>query len=374
MTVYLDYSATTPVHQEVSELVLRLMVDNFGNAGSRTHEFGVHAKRFVELARDQVAQVVNAEKTEVIFTSGATESNNIVILGVQELSNKVGKKHIITTSVEHKAVLEPIQYLEKFGFEVTYLEVDNEGQLDLLQLQEALRPDTVLVSVMHVNNETGVISPIDNICDLLANHDAYLHVDAAQSFGKINDTLRNQRIDFISISGHKIYAPQGVGALVMRKRGYKTPSLAPIYFGGGQEKGLRPGTLPVPLIAGLGLASEIANKSSPEWLSKADMIKQEFSQFVDSIGGVINGCNTSPYICNFSIPGINSEAAMLMLKGVIAVSNGSACTSTSYKASHVLSAMGLASDRVGGAIRVSFSPFMEPVPYEEIANNLKPLL
>jgi len=366
MTVYLDFNATTPVLPEVADLVCKLMVEEFGNAGSRTHEFGVAAKRAVEVARGQVAAVVNADKTEVIFTSGATESNNIAIQGLRSFAEKNNKKHIITSKIEHKAVLEPIEFLEKQGFEVTYLDVSSSGQVDLSQLQAALRDDTVLVSIMHVNNETGAIQPIAEICEMLAKHAAYLHVDAAQSFGKFSEKLDNPRIDFISASGHKLYAPKGVGALVIRRRGFMKPPLEPIYYGGGQEKGLRPGTLATPLIAGFGLACEIATKNSQKWFAHVTSFKSEFVEQLKSLNIQINGDNTSPYVINFSVPGVNSEAAMVKLKGIIAVSNGSACTSSSYTPSHVLTAMGLESERIAGAIRVSFGVQTDKLPYQQI--------
>ena len=374
MTVYLDYNATTPVLPEVADLVHKLMVDEYGNAGSRTHEYGVNAKRIVELARTQVAAVVKADKTEVIFTSGATESNNIAILGLREFAEQIGKKHIITSKIEHKAVLEPIEYMEQQGFDVTYLDVTSEGQIDIAQLKASLREDTVFVSIMHINNETGVIQPIDEVCQLLHGHNAYLHVDAAQSFGKLSSNLDNTRIDFISISGHKLYAPKGVGALIMRRRGYLRPPLKPVYFGGGQEKGLRPGTLAVPLIAGLGLACEVATKNSDKWMKHVSVLKKEFLAAVSGLGAVVNGSNTSPYVLNFSIPGVNSEAAMVQLKGVIAVSNGSACTSNSYSPSHVLIAMGMDAERIDGAIRVSFGACTQQIPYNDIKRKLKALI
>lgn len=373
MTVYLDFNATTPVLPEVAELVCKLMLDEFGNAGSRTHEFGVAAKRAVEVARVQVAAVVNADKTEVIFTSGATESNNIAILGLRSFAEKNNKKHIITSRIEHKAVLEPFEHLQKQGFEITYLDVSPSGQIDLSQLQAALREDTVLVSVMHVNNETGSIQPISDICELLTEHEAYFHVDAAQSFGKLSANLDNPRIDFISASGHKLYAPKGVGALIIRRRGFIKPPLEPIYFGGGQEKGLRPGTLATPLIAGFGRACEIATKNSQKWLAHVSALKSEFVEQLKNLNIQINGDNTSPYVVNFSVPGVNSEAAMVKLKGIIAVSNGSACTSSSYTPSHVLTAMGLESERIAGAIRVSFGVQTKTLPYQEIVAALESL-
>lgn len=354
-------------------MVYKLMVEEFGNAGSRTHEYGVAAKRGVEIARSQVAQVVAADKAEVIFTSGATESNNIAILGLQDFAQKNAKKHIITSKLEHKAVLEPIEWLEKQGFEVTYLDAQADGQVDLKQLQASLRDDTLLVSIMHINNETGVIQPIEPICSLLADHPAYLHVDAAQSFGKFPFDLNNPRIDLISASGHKLYAPKGVGALIMRRRGFVKPPLKPIYFGGGQEKGLRPGTLATPLIAGFGLACEIAIKQAEHWLAHASTLKQELMDSMLEFDVQINGENTSPYVLNFSIPNINSEAAMVKLKGIVAVSNGSACTSSSYTPSHVLTAMGLAPERIAGAIRVSFGVTTRNIPCDQITSALRSL-
>lgn len=374
MTVYLDYNATTPVLPEVADLVYTLMTEEYGNAGSRTHEFGLVAKRAIEIARAQVAEIAKADKTEVIFTSGATESNNIAILGLRDFAEKSGKKHIITSKLEHKAVLEPIEHLEQQGFDVTYVNATADGQVDVEQLKAALRDDTVLVSIMHINNETGAIQPIAEICQLLAEHEAYLHVDAAQSFGKYPFDLDNSRIDFISVSGHKLYAPKGVGALIMRRRGFIKPPLKPIYFGGGQEKGLRPGTLAIPLIAGLGLACQLAAKNAEKWLAHVSELKTNFTAAVSELGAEVNGQNTSPYVINFSVPGINSEAAMVKLKGIIAVSNGSACTSSSYTPSHVLTAMGLNSDRIAGAIRVSFGVNTRDIPYSDISTALRALL
>ena len=373
MTTYLDMNATTPVLPEVAELVLKMMVEEFGNAGSRTHEFGVNAKKVVEISRQQVANVVGADKSEVIFTSGATESNNIAILGLRDFAEQENKKHIITTRIEHKAVLEPIEHLEKNGFEVSYLEVDESGIVDAKNLAKLLREDTLLVSIMHVNNETGSIQPVTEICNALQFHDAYLHIDAAQSFGKLSDDLNNDRIDLISASGHKVYAPKGIGALIIRKRGFLRTPLKPIMFGGGQEKSLRPGTLAVPLIAGFGLACEIVVKNKQTWQAHAQGLKDALINELDKLNAVYNGENTSPFVLNFSVPGVNSEAAMVMLKGIAAVSNGSACTSSSYTPSHVLSAMGLSSERIQGAIRVSWSHMTKELPLDQMINVLRSL-
>ncbi|EKS7111197.1 cysteine desulfurase DndA [Enterobacter ludwigii] len=374
MTVYLDYSATTPVLPEVADLVYKMMVEEYGNAGSRTHEYGVSAKRAVEIARAQVAALANVDKNEIIFTSGATESNNIAILGMREFAERSGKKHIITSKIEHKAVLEPIAYLEKLGFSVTYLNVASDGKVDTDHLKASLRDDTILVSIMHVNNETGTIQPLDDICQLLMGHEAYLHVDAAQSYGKYPYGLEDPRIDFISVSGHKLYAPKGIGALITRRRGFLKPPLAPIFFGGGQEKGLRPGTLATPLIAGLGLACELANVNKDKWIRNVSELKKDFILAIKELGATINGSDTSPYILNFSIPGVNSEAAMVKLKGLIAVSNGSACTSSNYTSSHVLVAMGYDIARIQSAIRVSFGGYSQDIPYDEIIKKIRSLL
>ncbi len=373
MTVYLDMSATSPVLPEVVELMNKFFLEEYGNAGSRTHEFGARAKKAVEQARQQVADIITADKSEVIFTSGATESNNIAILGLKEFALEQNKRHIITTPIEHKAVLEPIEHLIKQGFEVTYLDIDDSGMVKPESLKSALREDTVLVSIMHVNNETGSIQPITELCNTLGDHEAFFHIDAAQSFGKLSHELSNERIDLISASGHKIYGPMGIGALIIRKRGFLRAPLKPIMFGGGQERSLRPGTLPVPLIAGFGLACEIANKSAVNWQKKAIKIKEKLIVELDTLGAVYNGNNSSPFMVNFSIQGVNSEAAMVSLKGIAAVSNGSACTSSSYTPSHVLSAMGLDDDRISGAIRVSWGPMSDEIPVLEIAEQLKNL-
>ncbi|MBN3492228.1 cysteine desulfurase DndA [Vibrio neptunius] len=371
MSMYLDFNATSPVLKEVADLVYDHMIKDYGNAGSRTHEFGNKAKSAVVKARKQVAEIVGADSSEVIFTSGATESNNIAILGLKEFGELENKKHIITTKIEHKAVLEPIEYLIKNGFEVTYLDVGENGIVDPSDLASALREDTLLVSIMHVNNETGSIQPIEELCHILDGRDAYLHVDAAQSFGKLSESLKNSRIDLISASGHKMYVPQGVGALIMRKRGFIRPPLQPITFGGGQEKGLRPGTLAVPLIAGFGLACEIAKNNAEKWRENAKQLKESLLIELDKIGAQYNGDNSSPFVLNFSVPGVNSESLMVALKGVAAVSNGSACTASSYTPSHVLTAMGFDTDRIAGAVRISWGATTESLPVKDIIKKIE---
>jgi cysteine desulfurase len=374
MTIYLDCNATTPVAPEVAEIVNKYMIEEYGNAGSRTHEFGVRAKQATELARQQVADVVGAEKNEVIFTSGATESNNIVIFGLRKWAKEQNKKHIITTRIEHKAVLEPVEILESEGFEVTYLDCDEFGLVSKESLANALRADTFLISIMHVNNETGSIQDISGYTDILEGHDAYFHVDAAQGFGKYSETLKHNRIDMISVSGHKLYGPKGVGALIMKRRGFKKVPLQPLMYGGGQERGLRPGTLPVALIAGLGEACSLALKNSEMWSQHCQSLKDEALSVLSEIGIIVNGKKTAPHVLNFSIPEVNSEAAMVALKGIAAVSNGSACTSSSYTPSHVLTAMGFDEDRIDSAIRMSWCYQTKELPLAEMIEKIKQYL
>ncbi|WP_068714508.1 cysteine desulfurase DndA [Vibrio tritonius] len=371
MTTYLDCNATTPIATEVIDIVNKYLKEEFGNSGSRTHEFGVVAKQAVEKARQLVADVVDADKSEVIFTSGATESNNIAILGLKEYAQQSQKLHIISSKIEHKAVLEPLAELEKIGFSVTYLPTDESGLIHKEDLAAALKDDTVLVSIMQVNNETGCLQDIEGFCDVLANHDAYFHVDAAQGFGKYENGLANQRVDMISVSGHKLYAPKGIGALITRRRGFQKIPLKPLMFGGGQERGLRPGTLAVPLIAGLGKACELVKENREQWASHCKKLQDLAISSLSVLDIQINGENLAPHVLNFSIPGMNSEAAIVALKGIIAVSNGSACTSSSYSPSHVLLAMGLDEERIDSAIRMSWCYMTSELPTQKIIEVLR---
>jgi cysteine desulfurase len=355
---FFDFAATTRVDGRVADVVMHYMREEFGNSGSRTHAWGTAARNAVEAARRHIAAVVEADPDEVILTSGATESNNIAILGLADFADQSGRRHIISTRVEHKAVLEPLEHLQSRGFEVTLLDPMPTGAIDPQDLQDALRPDTLLVSVMHVNNETGVIQPLDEITQVLVDHDAYFHVDAAQGYGKELVLLRDQRIDLISISGHKIYAPKGVGALITRKRhGVDRPPLKSLMFGGGQERGLRPGTVPVALAAGLGEAARVALIDHDSRIAVARRIETEVVEFVMAVGGDINGdrSRSIPHIVNASFKGLDSEAFIVATKNVVAVSNGAACSSHSYERSHVLEAMNLEPWRVGSAVRFSFS-------------------
>lgn len=372
MPAYLDCNATTPVEEQVAEAIIRFTRDEYGNAGSRTHIFGMHANQAVQKARDQIRSVVDAEREEVIFTSGATESNNLAILGLAAEGERLGKRHLVTTAIEHKAVLEPIEHLVEQGFESTILPVDSGGRINAQDVLAAIRDDTLLVSVMHVNNETGVIQPIDDISAGLANNDVYLHVDAAQSFGKQVSTLKNKRIDLISVTGHKIFGPKGIGALVARRRGYKTIPLSPLMYGGGQERGLRPGTMPVPLAVGFGIAAEMAAKNHKERAKRCLEIRKEALEALSPLQPILHGDSeyTVPHVLNLSLPGIDAEAAMVTLKGIAAVSNGSACTSHSYQPSHVLTAMGLTEDEISTALRISWCHLTDEVDWGAIRDAL----
>lgn len=347
----------------------------FANAGSRTHEYGNAAKSAVEKARENVGMVVGADKSEVIFTSGATEANNLAILGLETYANSVARRHIVTSAIEHKAVLEPVALLESRGFEVTILNPGADGIVAPEALAGALTPQTVLVTLMHANNETGALQPLAGYADVLKNHDAYFHVDAAQSFGKEIVSLLEQRIDLISCSAHKLYGPKGIGALILRRRKYKRPPIEPLMVGGGQERGLRPGTLPVHQIAGFGVAAQLALENHQQRKEACLKIKREaveaFRQLPIHYHSPKEALSST---LNFSISGVNSEAAIISLKGLAAVSNGSACTSSSYTPSHVLSAMGLDEADVDGALRLSWCHMTGEIPWKKIVDRLHLLL
>jgi cysteine desulfurase len=367
MPIYLDCNATTPIEPEVADEVIRLMTEDYGNAGSRTHEFGVRAKRAVQRARGQIAAVVQANPEEIIFTGGATESNNLAILGLRETGGGRNQRHVITSAIEHKAVLEPIEQMAQSGFDVTVLEPTGDGWID---------PDTILVSLMHVNNETGVIQPISEIAGILEDHHTFFHVDASQGFGKEFTDLESKRIDLISLSGHKNYAPKGVGALVARRRGYERIPLTPLVYGGGQENGFRPGTLAVQLIVGLGLSAEIAQRDRSARRSACNEFRRIALDALMPLGPVFNGDpeKTVTHTLNISFHGIDSEALMLALKDEIAISNGSACTSHSYAPSHVLKAMRLPDEIIQSAVRISWCHMTEQPDWDGVVKKIKTLM
>ena len=335
----------------------------FGNAGSRTHDFGRLARQAVERARAHVARVVDAGRNEVVFTSGATEANNLAILGLEAHGRAQGRKHLVSTRIEHHAVLEPLRALAERGFELTLIKPEPGGWVDAGRVAEAVRPDTLLVSVMQVNNETGVVQPVDAIAERLADagSEAFLHVDAAQGFGKAIEPLRRKRIDLISISAHKICGPKGIGALIARRRGAGKPPLEPLLHGGGQEMGLRPGTLPVALIAAFGRAAELALEEHAARHAAAAAFERRLLDGLAPLNPCVNGAmdRRIPYILNLWIPGWEKEALIEAWVPFAAISDGAACTSQSYTCSHVLAAMGVEGPAETGAVRLSWCHLTE---------------
>ena len=375
MAIYLDCNATTPVEPSVASLVMRFLEKDFGNAASPIHDYGLFARTAVEHARMLVGKVVGARPDEVIFTSGATESNNLAILGLIAAGQTSRRRHVITTAIEHKAVLEPVEELARHGFEVEFLPVEPSGRFSPERLAEALRPDTLLVSTMHVNNETGVLQPLDELAEVLQGHEAWWHVDGAQGYGKDLEQLGNPRIDLVSISGHKVYGPKGIGALIARKRDGHFPPLKPLFLGGGQEQGLRPGTLPVPLIAGLGEAAKLAWLDNEERREKCLAFRRQAREALDVLGAEQNGDEawTMPHAINVSLPGIASDQAISALKNIIAVSSTSACTSHTRTPSHVLQAMGRATSQVESSLRLTWCHLTAEVDWERVIGVLQKL-
>ena len=360
MGIYLDYNASTPVDDRVLDKMIDVYRNHFGNADSRTHQFGQTAKTIVENARRQVGRLLGASPEMVCFTSGSTESNNMAVLGLEEYGLITGRRHIITTAIEHKSILEPCRHLAEKGFEIETVRPKEDGKVDTQDVLGRVRNDTLLVSVMHVNNETGTIQPVDEIGDALKHSEVYVHVDASQSCGKLVDELRELSYDFLSVSAHKMYGPQGIGALIINTRNGKSPALRPIMYGGGQERNMRPGTLPTALIAGMGEAAAIAEK---EYKINNDCFIRNKQIILDSLNtsGVcyqINGDmeNSIHNTLNVSFSHYDSEALMLAMQeaNLAGISNGSACTSHNYAPSYVLQAMGLDEERISSSVRISW--------------------
>ena len=356
MAIYLDYCATTPVDPRVLDVMIDVYRNNPGNADSRTHIFGTRAKEIVMKARKTLAEILRVDPTEVIFTSGATESDNTAILGLRKYAEESGKKHIITTAIEHKAVLEAARKMQSDGFEVDFVKPESSGRVNPDTVLSLVRPDTLLVSVMHVNNETGVIQPVKELGEALYERGVLYHVDAAQSFGKLNDEIRGMKYDMLSISSHKIHGPQGIGLLILRRKNYRRPPVSPLLYGGQQEYGFRPGTTPVALVAGLAEAAQLMDAEYPKIESELKRVKAELLSLAQKYHGKPNGDQdyVLPNIINISFPGIDAEAFFAAEKEEYAVSNGSACTSGSYKPSYVLEAMGLDETRISEALRISW--------------------
>ena len=357
MPLYFDYQATTPCDPRVVEKMLPYFTEKFGNPHSRSHAYGWEAEEAGEVARASVARLINASDKEIVFTSGATESNNMAIKSVAQFY-KDKKKHIITLQTEHKCVLDACRHLERDGFEITYLPVQTNGLIDLNQLEAAMRADTLLVSVMAINNEIGVIQPLADIGKLCRSKGILFHTDAAQAFGKIPLDVEAMNIDLMSISGHKIYAPKGVGALYVRRR--PRVRLEPLMNGGGQERGMRSGTLPVPLVVGLGEAANIAAKEMQDEAARIRYLGEKFLKACsDGIPDVyLNGDREQRWAgnINLSFAYIEGESMIMAIKE-LAVSSGSACTSASLEPSYVLRAIGVGEEMAHTSIRFGIGRF-----------------
>eukprot|EP00002_Diphylleia_rotans_P033670 TRINITY_DN717_c0_g1_i1.p1 TRINITY_DN717_c0_g1~~TRINITY_DN717_c0_g1_i1.p1 ORF type:complete len:456 (-),score=105.94 TRINITY_DN717_c0_g1_i1:254-1621(-) len=363
--IYLDTLATSAVDPRVLDAMLPFLTEQYGNPHSRTHHYGWESAHFVEEARIKVASLIGADAREVVFTSGATESNNIAIKGVARFY-KDKKKHVVTTQTEHKCVLDSCRALQMEGFDVTYLPVETNGLVDLKALEESIRPDTALVSVMAVNNEIGVIQPIEEIGKITRAKGAFLHVDAAQATGKIPIDVNKMNIDLMSISGHKIYGPKGVGALFVRRK--PRVRLEALFSGGGQERGFRSGTLPTPLVVGLGAACDIAQKEMDRDHRRITALSERLYNNINAklthvtLNGDYN--HRYPGCLNMSFAFVEGESLLMALKG-IALSSGSACTSASLEPSYVLRALKVKEDLAHTSIRFGISRFttVEEIDY-----------
>lgn len=358
MSVYLDYNASAPIDERVLEVMIDVYKNAIGNADSRTHNFGENARKIVENAREQVASLLGIDKGEVFFTSGSTESNNIAIQGLKEYALQTGKNHIITTAIEHKSVLETAKYMQRNDFAVDFVSPEPSGRINEQAVFDKIGENTLLVSVMHANNETGIIQPVKEIGDFLADKDILFHIDATQTCGKLVPEIKELKYNMLSLSAHKLSGPQGVGALILRKKKYKLPPVKQIIFGGQQERGIRPGTIPVALVAGLGKACQLAGNEYQENIQNCRRIKKDILELLNNSKLKIE-MNGEPDCCmpntlNISIKGVESEALMLSTKDFCGISNGSACTSSDYKPSYVLSSMNLDKERISQAVRLSW--------------------
>jgi len=352
LPIYLDHNSTTPMDPRVLEAMLPYFLENFGNAASRNHSFGWQAEEAVDYAREQIAQLIGADPKEIIFTSGATEGNNLGIKGVYEMYASKGN-HIITCTTEHKAVLDTCKHLEKLGAEVTYLEVQPDGLIDLKQLEAAMKPTTILVAIMYANNEIGVIQPVKEIGAIAKKHGALFFTDAVQAVGKIPVDVIADGIDIMSFTAHKMYGPKGVGALYVRRKNPRVKVTAQI-DGGGHERGMRSGTLNVPGIVGFGKAAEIAKTDMAGDTERVSKLRDKLENALKLIDETyVNGnpAHRLPHVSNISFKYVEGEGLMMGFNKDIALSSGSACTSASLEPSYVLKALGLGDDLAHSSLR-----------------------
>ena len=358
LPIYLDYNATTPVDPQVVEAMMPFFTESFGNAASRNHAFGWQVEQVVEDARESIGSAIGASGKEIVFTSGATESNNLAILGVAEFYQKKGK-HIITSPIEHKAVIDPCQALEQRGYEITFLDVDKDGCIDLKQLEESIREDTILVSLMAGNNEIGTLNPLKEIGEITRAKGVIFHTDATQGVGKIPIDVDEMKIDLLSMTAHKMYGPKGVGALYVRRKKPRV-RLSPIMFGGGHERGMRSGTLNVTGIVGFAKALELSiseiSSEAERLIGLRQRLFERLSAELDYI--FLNGHPTQrlPNNLNLSFGYVEGESLMMGVSD-LAVSSGSACTSASLEPSYVLRAIGLKDELAHSSIRFGLGRF-----------------
>ena len=365
--IYLDAHATTPVDKKVLAAMLPYFTESFGNPSTNTHAYGWEASAAVKQARETIANIINATPEEIVFTSGATEANNLAIKGVAEAYFSQGK-HIITVATEHRAVLDPCAYLETLGFEVTYLPVQLNGLLDLEKLEKAIGEDTILVSVMAANNEIGVLQPLAKIGEICHDRGVLFHTDAAQAIAKIPLDVAAMNIDLMSLTAHKIYGPKGIGALYVRRRNPRV-KLASQIQGGGQERGRRSGTLYTPQIVGFAKALEIGAESIQSESKRLFKLKQQLWSMFEPLEGIhLNGDFTRSLHnnLNLSIEGVNGSALLLALQPTVAVSSGSACSSESTAPSHVLTALGRDEKLAHASLRFGIGRFNTPEEIETV--------
>jgi cysteine desulfurase len=367
----MDNQATTAVDPRVLEAMLPYFSEKFGNAASRNHEFGWKAEEAVENARAQIARLVRANPREIVFTSGATESDNLAIKGVAEASREKGN-HIITQVTEHKSVIDACKHLEKSGYDVTYLPVSSDGRVSVDDIRRAITPKTILISIMHANNEIGVIQPIAEIGKLAKEKKIVFHVDAVQAVGKIPVDVQKDGVDLLSISAHKMYGPKGVGALYVRRKDPRV-EVAAIIDGGGHERGMRSGTLNVPGIVGLGKACEICQKEMPEEITRLRGLRDKLKEAIVSRldGTAVNGSieHRLPNNLNLSFTGVEGDALLMGINDV-AVSSGSACTSAMIEPSYVLRALGVSDDLSHSSIRFGLGRFNTEEEVEYVADRV----
>ncbi|RYY59012.1 MAG: IscS subfamily cysteine desulfurase [Chitinophagaceae bacterium] len=356
--IYLDNNATTSCDPRVVEAMLPYFSSHFGNAASRTHLFGWQAEESVDLAREQVAALLGCDKQEIIFTSGATESDNLAIKGVFETYTAKGK-HIITCVAEHSAVLDTCRHLEKLGAEVTYLPVNHDGLIDIAALEQAIRPDTILLAIMFANNETGVLQPIGEIGAIAKKHQVLFFTDATQAVGKIPVDVRKLGIDLLALSAHKMYGPKGVGALYIRRRDPRV-KLVPQLHGGGHERGNRSGTLNVPGIVGLGKACQLCSDELQQDATRLSGLRDQLEHALLTVSdSQVNGANAPrlPQTTNLSFRQVDSQVMMMGFSAELAISSGSACSSATLEPSHVLRAMGLTDELALSSVRFGLGRF-----------------